>query len=65
MYRHSGWLSFLNLSEAWPEMELRMPVLAGHSMYDPFITNEIVGATDRFADEFMQDSETLPLGPLE
>lgn len=32
---------------AWPEMELRMVPAAGHSMYDPAITHELVSATDR------------------
>lgn len=39
----------LDLHEAWPEMELRIPSGAGHSMYDPVITNELVRATDRLA----------------
>jgi len=39
----------LDLHEAWPEMELRIPSEAGHSMYDPAITNELVRATDHFA----------------
>lgn len=39
----------LDLLEAWPGMELRMPVHAGHSMYDPYITHEIIQATDRMA----------------
>lgn len=40
----------LDLLEAWPQLELRIPLYAGHSMYDPFITNELVLATDRLAE---------------
>jgi hypothetical protein len=28
-------------------LELRIPLKSGHSMYDPFITHELVDATDR------------------
>lgn len=51
----------LDLLEAWPTsddavvdkgIELRMPLYAGHSMYDSFLTNELVRATDRIADEW-------------
>jgi hypothetical protein len=38
----------LDVQEAWPEMELRIPLLAGHSMYHPDICHELVQATDRF-----------------
>lgn len=34
------------LSVAWPEMHLRMVPRAGHSMYDPSITHELLEATD-------------------
>jgi len=34
------------LHRAWPEMELRLVANAGHSMYDPAITHELVAATD-------------------
>uniref|UniRef100_A0A383VL06 prolyl aminopeptidase n=1 Tax=Tetradesmus obliquus TaxID=3088 RepID=A0A383VL06_TETOB len=37
----------VDLSNAWPEMELRLVPGAGHSMYDPPITHELVCATDR------------------
>jgi hypothetical protein len=43
----------LDLLEAYPGMELRMPIRAGHSMYDPFLMNEIIRATDRLADQFL------------
>lgn len=42
--------SALDLLDAWPNMELRMPIDAGHSMYDALITNELLQATDRMAD---------------
>jgi hypothetical protein len=38
----------VELSTAWPEAELRIVPGAGHSMYDPRITHELVCATDRF-----------------
>lgn len=39
----------LDLLEAWPEMELRIPLRSGHSMYNPEICSEILKATDRLA----------------
>lgn len=42
--------SALDLLNAWSSIELRIPVYAGHSMYDPLITNELIQATDRMAD---------------
>ena len=39
----------LDLLHQWPELELRIPLMAGHSMYDPDITNELVRATDQLA----------------
>jgi proline iminopeptidase len=38
----------MELHEAWPELEMRVVLEAGHSMYDPGITSEIVKATDNF-----------------
>ena len=38
----------LDLQEAWPEMRLVLVQGAGHSMYDPKITNQLVKATDEF-----------------
>lgn len=38
----------LDLSEAWPEMRLVLVGGAGHSMYDPKITHELIKATDSF-----------------
>lgn len=40
--------SALDLHEVWKEMELRIVLQSGHSMYDPFIAGEIVKALDRF-----------------
>lgn len=37
----------VELGKVWPEMELRLVPRAGHSMYDPAITHELVTATDR------------------
>jgi len=34
-------------------MELRIPLESGHSMYDPAIKHELVKATDRLADELL------------
>jgi len=49
----------LDLLDAWwpsstsdgnhKSIEVRIPIYAGHSMYDPAITNELVQATDRLA----------------
>jgi len=41
--------SALDLVQAWPEVELRISLEAGHSMYDAEICSELVKATDRFA----------------
>jgi hypothetical protein len=38
----------LDLHEVWKEMELRIVLQSGHSMYDPLIAGEIVKALDRF-----------------
>ena len=45
----------LELSEAWPSMELRIPVQGGHSMYNNAIRHELVQATNRFAKNFLSD----------
>ncbi|KAI8470301.1 MAG: Alpha/Beta hydrolase protein [Monoraphidium minutum] len=39
--------SAFELSEAWPEAEVAIVAGAGHSMYDPAVTHELVVATDR------------------
>ena len=36
----------LELHDSWPEMELRLVLNGGHSMYDPGITSELVKAAD-------------------
>jgi hypothetical protein len=53
----------LDLLEAWPSgttsvtgFELRMPMHAGHSMYDPFLTHEVISATDVIATDFIQEN---------
>jgi proline iminopeptidase len=38
-----------DLHRAWPEADLRIVQLAGHSAFEPGITRELVDATDRFA----------------
>lgn len=48
----------LDLHDAWPEMELRIPTSAGHSMYDPLILNELVLATDCLATRLMNAEES-------
>lgn len=39
----------LDLVEVGPEMELRIALESGHSMYDPMISSELVKAPDRLA----------------
>jgi hypothetical protein len=40
----------LELHEAWPELQVRVVLEAGHSMYDQGITSELVKATDAFGE---------------
>lgn len=47
------------LHQAWPEMELRLVPGAGHSMYDPAITHELVEATDAFAQLLLPQPQDL------
>ena len=42
-----------SLQTSTNNMELRIPLESGHSMYDPAIKHELVMATDRLADEFL------------
>jgi proline iminopeptidase len=49
----------LELRTAYPGLELRIPMNAGHSMYDPSITHELVQATDYFADLFLPREEEV------
>jgi proline iminopeptidase len=37
------------LHKRWPEADFRIVPDAGHSAYEPGITSELIGATDRFA----------------
>jgi proline iminopeptidase len=37
------------LHKRWPEADFKIVPDAGHSAYEPGITSELVGATDRFA----------------
>ncbi|KAI2509120.1 proline iminopeptidase [Fragilaria crotonensis] len=39
----------LDLCRLYRNMELRIPLASGHSMYEAAITNELIKATDRFA----------------
>ena len=45
-----------SLQASTNNMELRIPMESGHSMYDPAIKHELVTATDRLADEFLNES---------
>ena len=38
----------LDLQNAWPNLELRIPMDSAHSMYDSGIMHELVCATDSF-----------------
>lgn len=38
-----------DLHRAWPEADLRIVADAGHSAFEPGITHELIGATQRFA----------------
>ncbi|KAL7463282.1 hypothetical protein ACHAXS_003656, partial [Conticribra weissflogii] len=38
----------IDLHQSWPQLELRIALKSGHSMYDPIIAGEIVKAVDRF-----------------
>ena len=44
-----------SLQASTNNMELRIPMESGHSMYDPAIKHELVTATDRLADEFLDE----------
>jgi proline iminopeptidase len=41
--------SAFELSQAWPEADLRIVADAGHSAFEPSIVRELVAATDRFS----------------
>ena len=46
----------LDLHHVWKELELRIVVPSGHSMYDPLIAGEIVKALDRFG-QYLKENE--------
>jgi pimeloyl-ACP methyl ester carboxylesterase len=52
----------VELSGAWPEMELRLVPGAGHSMYDPAITHELLCATDRMRAVQQQQPAAIAAG---
>jgi proline iminopeptidase len=52
----------VDLSSAWPEMELRLVPGAGHSMYDPAITHELLSATDRMRALRQQQQQPATMG---
>jgi len=40
-------------------IELRVPIKSGHSMYDPAIMHELILATDKLADEFLLSDDSI------
>jgi len=48
----------IDLHQAWPQLELRIALSSGHSMYDPIIAGEIVKAVDRFGIALRFQDET-------
>jgi len=51
----------LDVNAQWSRMELRIPLHAGHSMYHPELTHELVKATDRLGKAIDDDGESLKL----
>lgn len=47
----------LDLHDIWKELELRIVMNGGHSMYDPVIAGEIVKSLDRFGHELKKKME--------
>lgn len=47
----------IDLHNAWTELELRIALNSGHSMYDPVIAGEIVKALDRFGQALLRKNE--------
>jgi len=45
----------LEMKQCYSNMELRVPIESGHSMYDPAITHELVKATDRLANTVLKN----------
>jgi pimeloyl-ACP methyl ester carboxylesterase len=48
----------LDLHRVWRQLELRIALKSGHSMYDPVISGEIVKSLDRFGHSLMMGDES-------
>lgn len=51
--------SALDLAARWSNMELRIPMASGHSMYDPSNIHEVVRATDKMAQQWLTSNRAL------
>jgi proline iminopeptidase len=49
-----------DLHKAWPEADFRIAADAGHSAFEPGITNELITATDRFARSTSTAKSVMP-----
>eukprot|EP00986_Skeletonema_menzelii_P004029 scaffold1321_cov154-Skeletonema_menzelii.AAC.16 len=49
----------LDLHHVWQQLELRIALESGHSMYDPVIAGEIVKSLERFGHSLMIDEEDI------
>ena len=49
----------LDLHDVWNELELRIALGSGHSMYDPVIAGEIVKALDRFGQALLNEQKDM------
>jgi hypothetical protein len=47
----------LDLHHSWKELELRIALHSGHSMYDPVIAGEIVKGLDRFGQALLKEQK--------
>lgn len=47
----------LDLHDVWNELELRIALGSGHSMYDPIIASELVKALDRFGQALLREQK--------
>jgi pimeloyl-ACP methyl ester carboxylesterase len=47
----------LDLHKVWKQLELRLALAGGHSMYDPVIAGEIVKSLDRFGHALMRGGD--------
>ncbi|KAL7521176.1 hypothetical protein ACHAWX_005864 [Stephanocyclus meneghinianus] len=54
----------LDLHHSWKELELRIALGSGHSMYDPVIAGEIVKGLDRFGQALLKDKNETPRSNL-